>query len=301
MCSHPRHCSHPPPLPGESQQLLLQLRARSSGEAWRSVFTCSCPVQKRQVKRAQGACRRERTKKQGGLSGHRGLWAVSSVSCMPVIFLSCCYSPWLLWLLLQASPECGALVLRSPVPPLPPGALSFLPLAAVPRESILHWALFWAPEDPVGQFFPSRSHAHTVSQEQCHWVRQKVRSLREYSATIPTDPSKKHLCLPNLTSLLSPAQVHGRHLPSLVLVELGWPEPRHRLQSVGAELRAGYENRGLRQLASKNRTAATPPAAPPPHPLPPCTPRRADTCCCVYHRHTGLETSVCASGAHVSL
>lgn len=49
-----------------------------------------------------------------------------------------------------------------------------------------------------------------------------------------------------------------RHLPSLVLVELGWPEPHHRLQSVGAELRAGYENRGLRQLASKNRTAAAP-------------------------------------------
>lgn len=91
-----------------------------------------------------------------------------------------------------------------------------------------------------------------------------------------------------------------RHLPSLVLVEQSWPEPRHRLQSVGAELRAGYENRGLRQLASKNRTATAPPAALPSHPLPPCTPRRADTCCSVYHRHTGLETSVCTSGAHAN-
>lgn len=91
-----------------------------------------------------------------------------------------------------------------------------------------------------------------------------------------------------------------RHLPSLVLVEQGWPEPHHRLQSVGAELRAGYENRGLRQLASKNRTATAPPAAPPSHPLPPCTPLGADTCCSVYHRHTGLETSVCASGAHAN-
>lgn len=195
----------------------------------------------------------------------------------------------------------------SPGPPLPPGARSTLPLAAVPRESIVH--CFGFLRNMLDSSSLPGPTAHSIVQEKCHLVGQKARSLRVFcQQTCPTNPNKKHLCLPNFISplnktspLYSAAQVHGqccRHLPSLVLVELGWPEPHHRRQIVGAELRAGYENRGLRQLASKNRTATAPsscPSFPPPPTMRtsqgryvlPCVPHRLrDQCVYIRSTHT---------------
>lgn len=209
-------------------------------------------------------------------------------------------------LLPQASPKCDALVPRA-TPPTRSSVL--LPLAAVPRESIVH--CFGLLRNMLDSSFPPGPTAHSIVQEKCHLVGQKARSLRVFcQQTCPKNPNKKHLCLPNFISplnktspLYSAAQVHGqccRHLPSLVLVELGWPEPHHRLQIVGAELRAGYENRGLRQLASKNRTATAPsscPSFPPPPTMHtskgryvlPCVPqahRLRDQCVYIRSTHT---------------
>lgn len=125
----------------------------------------------------------------------------------------------------------------------------------------------------LGTSVPPGFASHSILQERCHVMGQRARSIRDYSTDKPAYPNKKHPPSPkpyfpfqqNPSSLPRLAQAHShgcRYLPSLVLVEPGWPEPQHRLQSVGAELRAAYETCGLRQLASKNRTATVPPGCP---------------------------------------
>lgn len=197
--------------PRGSQQLPLRLRGRSSGEAWRSVFTCSRPVQLRQVKRAQRACQRERTKKRDGLLGQQGLWTVSSESCMPAIFLACCCRPSPLSrlprLLLNAVPWLsGSRCHPSHQEPCP----SCPWLQSLLRE---HWALLWTPEEHAGHFFPSRSNAHSILQQTCPLTGQKPRSLREYSAHKPAHLNKKHLRLPNFISPLNKASPLYSALP----------------------------------------------------------------------------------------
>lgn len=113
---------------------------------------------------------------------NRASGAVSLEFCMPAIFLSChCRH-----LLLSPLPP------STPVPPLPPGALSFKSLAAVPPENVIHQALPWTPEKHVGQFCPSRLHPPQHLTGEVPFYRQKTMSIRDK----PTYPNKKHLPSP---------------------------------------------------------------------------------------------------------